>query len=237
MSYGEFTNDAYTVALYKFQGNNANDSSGNGHHGTVTGATVTNFGKFGQGYSCDGSNDWIDCGSALIKNLSDFSIEVWVKFDDFSDEQHIFWEGVAGENGWGSAEECHLSSGYGTSVVYPNGITFYMGDSLITSDTNINCFTTVSPSTTDWHYIVGTIEARKYGNLYIDGDLVDSDTSSATVSVSNYDTDARIGRPGADMRYLNGVVDSLRISNIARSAKEIRNYSALTRGAYGVIMT
>ena len=51
------------VAYYPFNGN-ANDESGNGHHGTVNGATLAEdrFGEDNRSYSFDGENDYINQG-------------------------------------------------------------------------------------------------------------------------------------------------------------------------------
>jgi len=75
------------VALsYPFTGN-ANDASGNGHHGVVTGATLTTdrFGNANQAYHFNGSTDFINCGNILNSVFAGvgnkFSISVWVKPD------------------------------------------------------------------------------------------------------------------------------------------------------------
>ena len=49
------------VAYYPFCGN-ADDKSGNNHHGTVNGATLTTdrFGNINRAYSFDGQNDFIE---------------------------------------------------------------------------------------------------------------------------------------------------------------------------------
>jgi hypothetical protein len=55
---------------------NANDASGQGNDGTVEGASLTT-GKFGQCYSFDGSDDYIDIPS--ISFGSTYTILAWVK--------------------------------------------------------------------------------------------------------------------------------------------------------------
>jgi hypothetical protein len=58
-----------------FEGN-ANDASGNGNNGSVDGASLT-AGKFGQCYSFDGSDDYIDIPS--ISFGSTYTILYWAK--------------------------------------------------------------------------------------------------------------------------------------------------------------
>jgi hypothetical protein len=73
------------VALsYPFTGN-ANDASGNGHHGVVNGAILTTdrFGNPNQAYLFNGSTDYINTGNILNSVFSGvgnkFSISVWIK--------------------------------------------------------------------------------------------------------------------------------------------------------------
>lgn len=68
------------LAYYPFNGN-ANDSSGNGHHGIVYGATLTadRFGDTNSAYYFDGLSNRIELGSWFNYNV--FSISMWVKPD------------------------------------------------------------------------------------------------------------------------------------------------------------
>jgi hypothetical protein len=74
------------VAHYPFNGN-ASDESGNGHNGTVIGATLTTdrFGNFNSAYSFDG-NDRIAVPDdpALTFGIDPFTIMAWLKFSSFS---------------------------------------------------------------------------------------------------------------------------------------------------------
>ncbi len=64
------------IASYPFNGN-ANDASGNGHNGTVTGATLTTdrFGNANSAYSFNGTTDYITVGTF---SLSVFTISSWI---------------------------------------------------------------------------------------------------------------------------------------------------------------
>ncbi|MBL8027669.1 MAG: immunoglobulin domain-containing protein, partial [Fibrobacteres bacterium] len=67
------------VAYYPFTGN-ANDVSGNGYNGTVSGATLSSdrFGNSNSAYKFNGSN-YIDIGNSVLATNSDFSISLWYK--------------------------------------------------------------------------------------------------------------------------------------------------------------
>ena len=72
------------TAYYPFNGN-ANDESGNGYHGTVTGATpiADRFGNLNSAYRLDG-NDYIEVpGFPEATTYVDFS--AWVRLDEVGD--------------------------------------------------------------------------------------------------------------------------------------------------------
>ena len=71
------------VAYYPFNGN-ANDASGNGHHGTVNGATLSSdLSGVNSAYSFTSSQANLSVSNNNILNLSDtdFTISVWAKLD------------------------------------------------------------------------------------------------------------------------------------------------------------
>ena len=69
------------VAKYLFNGN-ADDSSGNGHHGTEYGGIVYSSGKSGQAIKFDGVDDYIKITSTNSFTSNDFSVAAWVKGSD-----------------------------------------------------------------------------------------------------------------------------------------------------------
>ena len=75
--------DPTLEAYYPFNGN-ANDESGNAHHGTVTGAVLTTdrFGAAASAYQFNGVNAFIDCGNAAPLNIGtgNLTLSAWVKF-------------------------------------------------------------------------------------------------------------------------------------------------------------
>ncbi len=67
------------VAAYEFSGN-ADDSSGNGNHGVVNGATLTadRFGNPNSAYSFDGISDFVSI-DAHISGYSEFTQLAWIE--------------------------------------------------------------------------------------------------------------------------------------------------------------
>jgi tetratricopeptide (TPR) repeat protein len=74
--------DSGLVAFYPFKGD-ANDASGNGHHGTINGATLTadRFGNSNSAYSFDGVNDDISVPDFAIVPPDQRTVTLWVKPD------------------------------------------------------------------------------------------------------------------------------------------------------------
>jgi hypothetical protein len=70
------------VAAYGFNegtGSTTTDGSGNGHAGTITGATWTTSGKFGAALSFDGAGDWVTVADAPALDLTtSMTLEAWV---------------------------------------------------------------------------------------------------------------------------------------------------------------
>ena len=60
----------------------ADDTSGHGHHGVLHGATPTTdrFGKPGNAYSFDGTDDFIRINPPLL-NPTSLSVSMWGRFD------------------------------------------------------------------------------------------------------------------------------------------------------------
>ena len=69
-------------AAYGFNagsGTTAVDASGNGHTGTISGATWTAAGKFGGALSFDGTNDWVTVADAAALDLTTgMTLMAWV---------------------------------------------------------------------------------------------------------------------------------------------------------------
>ena len=70
------------VGYWNFDGN-AQDSSGNGNHGTLNGASLTTdrCGRPDRAYAFDGIDDFVQAGN-LIPSYQNASISVWVKTTD-----------------------------------------------------------------------------------------------------------------------------------------------------------
>lgn len=86
------------VGYWPFEGN-ANDASGNGNNGTVSGATLVN-GKFGKGYSFNGTTNYIRCNDSSSLNLTDkFSLICWAKTTTITQTYQRIFSKLGNEDG------------------------------------------------------------------------------------------------------------------------------------------
>jgi hypothetical protein len=186
------------MAYYPFNGN-ANDDSGNGHNGTVYGATLTTDrkGNPNKAYSFDGS-DYIDT-SNFSNITSNFSISLWINW-------------VAGNNmgilqkGTGTGGDFHL-------ILYNKEVYF-----------RINGLNKEVISTTGnmdngmWRHIVAIFTETQL-KLIIDNSNIN--ISSAAVSLNNNYTSITFGRYYSPSFYLTGLLDDIRIYNRVLTDQEI----------------
>ena len=70
-----------------------------------------------------------------------------------------------------------------------------------------------------WHHAVATWDNSDEAKLYVDNQLVDTD--SDTPNSFDLSQNVRLGRPTNSTRYFNGYLDDVRLYNRALSAEEV----------------
>jgi hypothetical protein len=187
-------------------GNIVNDLSGNGKHGTITGATWT-AGKFGPGLLFDGADDQVvivDTFNHLAPS-GELSVSVWVKPISFpaSDVYLIFG---SDPSSWQIS--AYLAAG-GTELDW----SWTCRDAAIT----VGGHPVGSYKMGTWFHIVGTYD-NAYDRIYIDGVLVASMASADRPAIGN--GNIYIGGT-ATSRFSNCAVDNCSIFNRVLTAAEI----------------
>jgi len=199
-------------------GSTANDRSGNGNDGTVSGATPGATGVLGTTcYSFDATDDYVTTGITTLPSNHTFA--AWVNLasvesgGNTSDGQFI----VRSE-GTDTATLRNSSTGEWEFAVFDGSA----------STTQIS-ITGSTPTAGTWYHVVGVYdEDAGEGTLYVDGEVDGSDTSSFTLDTSA--TDISFGGRNDGTRPLNGDLDDVRIYNRALTATEISYlYEATTR--------
>ncbi|MDP7011585.1 MAG: PQQ-binding-like beta-propeller repeat protein, partial [Verrucomicrobiota bacterium] len=197
------------MAYYPFNGN-ANDESGNGHHGTATnGAALTSdrLGITNRAYDLDGSNDYI-----LANKLPDsqsLTFSGWFKHDTIGpSNHHLMWDGDA-------------SGGKDLTIKITA-----TGAVRFDSKDNDSLETSAVVTANNWYHLVCIADAQaNIKAIYIDGQLIKENTNwTGTVNVGNHsDLALGIARDGGPIlaQPLKGLFDDIRIYNRALSATEI----------------
>ena len=213
------------VAVYHLH-NDFLDGTANNLDATNNGSSDVG-GQMGDGQDFDGTNDYIQTPSGELQTENNFTISAWFNSDDVT-RRHILWQGIGTQNGWGSGgnnneQEMHLSmASCCMASETSNLISSFLGNNDDDAETDVITAQTAFSDVTNWHYGVATfadLAGTPLGELFLDGASVASDAGVADPSTArnNWDTNFRIGRPGANTRYFDGSIDEVRISKVVRS--------------------
>ena len=210
------------VAHYPFDegyGTVATDTSGNGNHGALYGATWTT-GKSGNGLSFNGTSDYV---SIPRTNNEDISIAAWFfkNANDITEPDTIF-------SAWKWHADIQLREGFAVqfSQIKPDRVHFI----LMTQDgsgnkTQKTVMKDLINSVGGWYHVVGTYDkATGKQRLYVNGQLAGTQTHPAgnTVVPLTSFSDMRIGRSGYK-GYFNGTIDDVRLYNRALNSQEVQD--------------
>ena len=192
------------------------EDTGGSNDGTVVGAThiprSSDQCVYGGCYSFDGENDYIIANQLKNQNSNECSVSVWINTSKD--------ESFPGENiliGFNNVFPGVASSGFSIrlrddkpSIAFryadnSNYLDLYSGSKIIDGN---------------WHLITGTYKNGDYLKKYVDGVLTQSVAATQGYLIS---TDELIigGIPG-NTKYLEGILDDVRIYNTALSLSEIK---------------
>lgn len=232
--YGSSAQQAY----YPFSGN-ANDASGNNHHGVVTNATLTNDrnSNANSAYNFNGTTAYIEIADTSAFNMgqNSFSLSYWFKTSSTQSYMFAFSTGVQA-----------FSSGISSVVNYNSNGDVILAVGATGSFNNTNSIiigTASSFNDGNWHHYVGIVDkANNRAKIYIDnvlqtlvqinafgqtgGVLVNSDKELDITGV-DFSTKpshlAYIGKSGNQFvnQSYNGDIDDLGFYTSAISASDV----------------
>jgi hypothetical protein len=203
--------DADLVAWLSGNGN-ANDSSGNGHHGTLVNGTAFTSGRAGQAFSFDGINDHITVSPSTALEPVNMSIAMWVRATPGTGGQLQ----LLGDSSHASV----ANSGWALQILSNNHVGFAYGNGL--GFPQVNSTSVVADNT--FHHIAATFDGN-FLRMYFDGMLQSTVAYSGTRSVTG--NSIFFGRHVSLNRQLNGALDEIRIYNHALSQGEVTALSAI----------
>jgi hypothetical protein len=204
------------VAAYGFEegsGTSVSDVSGNGHAGTISGASRTAQGRFGAALSFNGSSNLVTVGASPLLNLTTgMTLEAWIYPTAASGTRDVLIKEGAGVDiynlyarNWRGLPESNVFVGGG----------------------NRTAEGTTLPTNT-WTHLAGTYDGTTL-RLYVNGVAVASAAYSGTIGTSN--GPLRIGGNSLWGEYFQGTIDEVRVYNRALTAQEIQTDMARPVGA------
>lgn len=198
------------VGYWPFNGN-ANDESGNGYNGTVTGATLTpdRFGNTNKAYYFNGVTDYILAN--VNSNVTNVSISAWFYAETHATTFPTFYYLMNSTN----------TIYYYSQLTYHQGNTGSILNLVHTSTGNYPNVTTNVPSLNSWHHVVSVFDGSwNVSKLYLDGALINQVTTTGTLT-----TFTKFFMGSHDLtclcEWFKGSLDDIRIYNRALSSTEV----------------
>jgi len=186
------------------------DSTSNANHGTPAGSMTTADlvdSKIGKAIDFDGTNDYITIPQLFVSPTkvtwelvfkSDISNTTEIRTFVYNNDDIFIINSINS----GTADLIKTYS-YGTT-----------GGGWSSS--------TSAYSVLDWRYIVGTVKADDYLNLFVDGTQIGSQVAIGTLQDLGDEFRRAIGTARNLIRFADGIIDEVRISDIDRSAAWIK---------------
>jgi Domain of unknown function (DUF4082)/Concanavalin A-like lectin/glucanases superfamily/Bacterial Ig domain/Secretion system C-terminal sorting domain len=214
------------LPLNEGTGTAAADISGNNHPGVLTNTPTWAAGKYGQGVTLNGTNNYIN-----IADHADFTLDPtqsytwsgWVKNNNFNEWSTVWSQTLDGNNFF--YFYAHTSTDPDGGPV-TNGISAYWWTSGGTNKLGAHSSNNVLTAG-QWSYVAVTYDASQAQNnrftIYVNGvDVtVRTDISSTGTLASINPSNVRIGSNQPFGEYLNGSVDEVRFYKRLLSSSEV----------------
>lgn len=196
------------VAAYGFEeltGDQADDSSGQGNDGLISGAHRTREGRFGNALYFDGRSDWITVNDTDSLDLTTgMALELWVY-------------PIRTMSGW----HCPLLKEQTNGLVY--SLCANTDANQPSTSVHINEDQTLAGGTAlpqrQWTHLAATYDGATQ-RLYVNGSEVASQPLSGSIAISS--GPLRIGGNSVWGEFFNGFIDEVRIYDRALTASEIQ---------------
>ncbi|MHC4533436.1 MAG: LamG domain-containing protein [Planctomycetota bacterium] len=192
------------------KGDIAEDSSGNGHDGTLMGGPDWISGQSGKALDFSGSSSYVNCGNAEALNVELFSVSFWCNIPSTQAWNHMISRGQ------------HVASGTPGSVNW--GVMMYSAQETILFETfNDTGWTgiTAPTATGEWHHVVATYDGDTM-QLYHDGVL--ASTTSGVGILLDESRPFLIGArsdAGSAGGFFNGSIDEVGYFNTVLTLEDI----------------
>lgn len=193
------------VGYFPFSGN-ANDASGNGYNGTVTGATLTSDRKGASNcaYQFNGTSNYILLGNSF--DYPERTVSVWFNAASISSSA----VGVIY-----SSDNKDLTNGmtavYIRQINSVNKVIINASDIIDTADISLEV----------WHNVIVTVTSSS-ATIYLDGVSIGTKSIGTKYHSMDFSTKATVGvNRSLSVGYFNGKIDNVRIYNRVLNSTEI----------------
>ena len=206
------------VAAYPFDegsGTATTDLSGNGADGTISGATWTTAGKYGDALSFNGASSYVDLGNpTALQTTGSMTWSAWIyAAANPSDDGQI-------------VAKSDDSSGWQFKTSPDTGVETFAIAVSPSSGGHVQRYSTTVRALNTWYYVAGVYNAStRTLDIYVNGAL-DNGVLSGTVPSAQAAPAINVNvgrRTGGSGYYFNGVIDNVRIYNRALSQAEIQS--------------
>ena len=196
------------VAAFSFNegtGTTVADSSGNGNNGTITNGTWTTSGRFANALVFNGSNALVTIPDASSLHLTAaMTLEAWVN----PSAVNSTWRDVIYKG-----NDNYYLEGTSTSNSAPAiGGTF--------GGANANVYGTAGLAVNTWAHLAATYDGSTL-RLYVNGTQVSSTARTGSIATST--NPLQIGGDSIYGQYFNGLIDEVRIYNVALTQAQIQS--------------
>ena len=167
--------------------------------GTLMNGCTFTTGKVSQAFTFDGVNDYISLPTNSMNFAGDYSISAWV----YIPSSYI-----------GTSEIVILCNEY-TASYFNNPYGWYLltiGNSIyhethVGTNTTTNLIGSYTFTTSAWHHIVYTRKSSTRSRIYVNGNLINSDTNTINPVYSS------THNPTIGAEYLNGAIHDITVAN------------------------
>ena len=180
------------------------DSSGYNNHGLISGAILTNEGRFKEGMKFDGVNNNISITHSQSVNLSgNLTISTWINPSQTTVLKDVLRK----------YDPTGIKLNYWILIDATGQVQFYIGGA--STANAARSVTLLSPN--NWYHITGVYNGTT--NIYING-IYEAIAVTSLAPIVNTQN-VHIGGGYTDTRFFNGSIDEVRIYNRALSASEV----------------
>jgi len=210
--------DANITASYPGTGTVITDLSGNGYNGALINGTLFSGGT-PNSFKYDGSNDYIQFSGYNGPNNIDYTWGCWTKLNSGNP---VIWSKGQSSSDWGLRLEKDSTGKFnaGAAVALTDGGAL----------AGIYAYSTTTPNTTSWYYIVGVWDTGVSMKFYLNGAL-ETTTTTTRAFLRNATTGWNSGIYGSS--FSNCFVADFEVyTRVLSDAEVLSNYNA-NKAKYG----